>query len=225
MFHRAGSVFVISGILLMPETLYLAPAQCRILCHTLTMMMKPVLIIFLFAISFVFGCAGVQPRVSEQQASARESSPSEREGGEEPGRMRQQQVADVYALAGDDWTPVWTPDIQRAGESLDRWTVPTAATPQRETEQQESQRQLRQAQGYRIQIANVTSEQAAERYRQEALVLFDSVYVIFQRPNYKVRAGDFVHRSEADAYLDTCRVSGFRDAWVVPSRVWVIDQE
>ena len=50
---------------------------------------------------------------------------------------------------------------------------------------------------------------------------YDSVYVYFQAPWYKVRVGDFETRNDAEAKLREARQKGYREAFWVPSDVRV----
>lgn len=76
-------------------------------------------------------------------------------------------------------------------------------------------------QGFRIQIfsssnvdeANIVKNTVAEKF------LFDSVYVVYDPPVYKVRVGDFTNRYEANQRLPEFVDKGYRDAWIVPDQV------
>ncbi len=170
--------------------------------------------------AFFAGCVSTAPR-----QSVATTGPAAEEQSVEPVLTQQPEISqayvDAYTVGGDDWTPVYNPEIRRAGESLQQW-IPQATVPESVPVADTVQTIARQAQGFRVQLANVTSEASAMAFKEEATAIFDSVYVIFQRPNYKVRVGDFLTRSTADAAADSARRFGFRDAWVVPSRVWVI---
>ncbi len=44
-------------------------------------------------------------------------------------------------------------------------------------------------------------------------------YVVYEPPTYKVRAGDFQQRYDADRLARTLREGGYTDSWIVPDRV------
>ena len=77
------------------------------------------------------------------------------------------------------------------------------------------------SQGYRIQIFATGSIDEANAMRQTAAqhILDDSLYVVFDPPVYKVRAGDFRTRAAANMHLSTIVKEGFTDAWVVSDRI------
>jgi hypothetical protein len=45
-------------------------------------------------------------------------------------------------------------------------------------------------------------------------------YVVYDAPTYKVRAGNFLERYEADRFGKLLAEKGYRDAWVVPEKVY-----
>ncbi len=137
----------------------------------------------------------------------------------------QQRYVNVYSSGGDDWTPNRRLKINRsytlnyAGEKL------PAIREARSKVQDESGEAvavaLREARGFRVQLANVTSQEKADEIALKARELFRDVYVEYLSPNYKVRIGNFRQRSQADAAADSARSAGFREAWVVPSKILV----
>jgi hypothetical protein len=76
-------------------------------------------------------------------------------------------------------------------------------------------------QGFRIQIFASSSIDEATAAKAAAAEKFtaDSIYIVFDAPVYKVRAGDFVTRYEANQHLTEFNERGYRDAWVVPDRI------
>ncbi len=137
-----------------------------------------------------------------------------------------QECFDIYAFGGDDWTPCWNPKvsfIQRI-HGKKPLNFPTSKSSPEDAEEQSSD-QLKRPElvdGFRVQLVNVTDETVALKVKERALALFDSVYVTFQRPNYKVRVGDFLTRAKADAAADSAKIKGFPDAWVVPAKVYLL---
>ena len=49
--------------------------------------------------------------------------------------------------------------------------------------------------------------------------LEDSVYVVYETPNYKVRIGDYVVREDADKMRKNLHKMGYRSAWVIRTRI------
>ncbi len=79
-----------------------------------------------------------------------------------------------------------------------------------------------EAEGFRIQIMMLENADTAQKVRQEAEELFNiGVYVDFEPAFYKVRIGDFTDRFQAEVTLEIVRSKGYRDAFVVTSKVWV----
>jgi septal ring-binding cell division protein DamX len=74
--------------------------------------------------------------------------------------------------------------------------------------------------GFRVQV--IASSQI-EKVRAEQKALESRVsyplYIIVTPPYYKLVAGDFVKRSEADAAALKLKEFGYADAWVVRSKV------
>ena len=50
-------------------------------------------------------------------------------------------------------------------------------------------------------------------------ILEDSVYVVYETPNYKVRIGDYVVREDADKMRKNLHKMGYRSAWVIRTRI------
>ncbi|MFQ5648396.1 MAG: SPOR domain-containing protein [bacterium] len=74
--------------------------------------------------------------------------------------------------------------------------------------------------GYRIQIVQTTDPDEAKNVQRDAILRFnDSIYRIFDPPFYKVRVGDFVNWSDAERLQKLAIQKGFRDAWVVRTKV------
>ena len=49
--------------------------------------------------------------------------------------------------------------------------------------------------------------------------LKDSVYVVYEPPNYKVRIGDYIVREDADKMRKNLHNMGYRLAWVIRTRI------
>ncbi|NIR51080.1 hypothetical protein GWO43_20950 [candidate division KSB1 bacterium] len=76
------------------------------------------------------------------------------------------------------------------------------------------------ATGYRVQIIQTTDRQKAKDVQKDAVLRFDEdVYLVFDPPFYKVRVGDFVNWFDAEKLQRLAMRKGFRDAWVVRTKV------
>ena len=77
-------------------------------------------------------------------------------------------------------------------------------------------------QGYRVQVFATSSYDDATSRKATAEGLFPDewFYVVYDAPTYKIRAGNFLERYEADRFAKLLAEKGYRDAWVVPERVY-----
>jgi len=74
--------------------------------------------------------------------------------------------------------------------------------------------------GYRLQIYETSQVDDATRYfKKSEKTLPDSVYMIFEAPLYKIRYGNFVTKKDADIQKTKLRRSGYKDVWIVKSRI------
>lgn len=75
--------------------------------------------------------------------------------------------------------------------------------------------------GYRIQLyaTNDIDEANARKAGAEAAFPNEWFYIEYDPPTYKLRAGNFLSRSEAEMFLQTLQSTGYPDAWIVPDRV------
>ena len=74
--------------------------------------------------------------------------------------------------------------------------------------------------GYRVQVLATHSAQKADSLRlllEEKID--DPVYVVFETPNYKVRVGDYLTRSQAEAQQARLAKMGYPNAWILRSRI------
>jgi hypothetical protein len=76
-------------------------------------------------------------------------------------------------------------------------------------------------QGYRVQIFASSNIDEAKKMKETAEGLFPDewFYTTYDAPTYKLRAGNFQARWEADRFAKLLGERGFRSAWVVPDRV------
>jgi hypothetical protein len=76
--------------------------------------------------------------------------------------------------------------------------------------------------GFRVQLVATTSIDEANAKKVEAEASFPGewVYVEYDPPTYKVRAGNFQSRVDADRFAKLASSKGFQEAWAVPERVY-----
>jgi len=131
-------------------------------------------------------------------------------------KLDKQNYFNVYSFGGDDWKEIWRPRVLKPSVVSTTHQKTSNGTSVDEVDKEIKYKRVR---GFRVQLANVLSEDQATRIEERAKELFETVYVTFRSPNYRVRAGDFQRRSEADKAASEARSMGFRGAWVVPDRV------
>lgn len=77
--------------------------------------------------------------------------------------------------------------------------------------------------GYRIQLISTQNLAEAISVKSQADSLYSTpVYVDFEPPNYKVRIGNYETNEEAMNMQNAMQKQGFKNAWVVPSKIVVI---
>ncbi len=77
-------------------------------------------------------------------------------------------------------------------------------------------------QGYRVQVFSSTSidEARAKKADMELLVPGEWFYLEYESPSYKIRAGNFATRLEADRFARVLSEQGHNDCWAVPQRIY-----
>ena len=78
-----------------------------------------------------------------------------------------------------------------------------------------------QVPGFRVQFFSTTNIDDAKRKKEEAEAAYPSelVYLEYDPPTYKLRAGNFLTRFEAERFAKVLSEKGYPDAWAVPTRV------
>ena len=77
--------------------------------------------------------------------------------------------------------------------------------------------------GYRIQLISTQNLSEAITIKAQADSLYSMpVYVDFEPPNYKVRIGNYITNEEASSMQSAMQNQGFKNAWVVPSKIVII---
>ena len=76
------------------------------------------------------------------------------------------------------------------------------------------------SEGYRVQIlATRYFDYADSLAISISSKIIDSVYVEFETPNYKVRAGDFIDRDSAELLQQKLLNMGYKSAWILRTRI------
>jgi SPOR domain len=78
-----------------------------------------------------------------------------------------------------------------------------------------------QTQGFRVQIYSSSSIDSAKAMKVMGERDFpdELFYLVYDPPKYKVRAGNFLSRFEADRFVRQLTERGYSDGWVVPDRI------
>ncbi len=133
-------------------------------------------------------------------------------------QLKHQFRIDVFGWGGDDWVDSWNIDLSTPHVYQMKSVIINNPTRVDTSDSSES-RILKTKRGYRVQLANVTDEARARGIERRAKSLFENIYMTFNSPNYKVRGGDFLKRSDADKAAKEAKLMGFRGAWVVPDKI------
>jgi hypothetical protein len=100
-------------------------------------------------------------------------------------------------------------------------TTDTAGTVSESTSSVEAGVPVEYVPGFRVQIFASTSIDAAKQKKQDAEALFPTewFYIQYDPPTYKIRAGNFQQRYEAERFARQADQQGFKESWAVPERV------
>lgn len=85
----------------------------------------------------------------------------------------------------------------------------------------------REINGFRVQILATKNIETASLFEQEASERFQSqdykTYLIFEAPLYKIRVGDCKMRSEAENLRDLATGYGYRESFIVKSKIQIME--
>ncbi|MBI5471179.1 MAG: SPOR domain-containing protein [Ignavibacteriae bacterium] len=75
--------------------------------------------------------------------------------------------------------------------------------------------------GFRVQLISTTNIDEANAKKAEAEAAFPTewFYIAYDPPSYKLRAGNFQNRADAESYAAVLSSNGFPDAWIVPEKI------
>ena len=133
-------------------------------------------------------------------------------GKEEEGRSG---AEDLKRFESDFRPSDYDPDPEKNSDAVTNPSgVPEAPEPEAVSSEQ--------IQGYRVQIFASTSidEATSRKLLAESLFPLEWFYLQYDPPTYKVRAGNFVTRFEAERFAAVITEKGFPGSWAVPERVF-----
>jgi hypothetical protein len=85
--------------------------------------------------------------------------------------------------------------------------------------------EMREVEGYRVQLMATRSIETATMAQQRALDTFTAleykVYLIFEAPLYRIRLGDATNRTAAELIREAAKARGYDEAFIVRSKVVV----
>ena len=89
-----------------------------------------------------------------------------------------------------------------------------------DNKEQEIKEENKFVKGYRVQISISQNENELIiiKNKLEGLIK-DKLYINFELPNFKLRAGDFISRKEAEQLQVKLVRLGYRTSWVVPTLI------
>ncbi|MCJ7507334.1 MAG: SPOR domain-containing protein [candidate division Zixibacteria bacterium] len=88
----------------------------------------------------------------------------------------------------------------------------------------ESEEQYKTVYRVQVYVSKTPGEAASFADSIKSIVDSEKVYIEYQSPYYRVRIGNFSGFDEAEVLMDKLKKMGFRDAWVVKTRVKIEDE-
>ena len=74
--------------------------------------------------------------------------------------------------------------------------------------------------GFRVQVFATQDRRKAEGIKEELSFKFDeSIYIIFEAPNYKVRIGNFLDRDDAEKLRIALVKESLSSSWIVRTKI------
>jgi hypothetical protein len=89
----------------------------------------------------------------------------------------------------------------------------------------ESEEQYKTVYRVQVYVSKIPGEAASFADSIKSIVDSEKVYIEYQSPYYRVRIGDFSNFDEAEVLMNKLKKMGFRDAWVVKTRVKIENEE
>jgi hypothetical protein len=167
-------------------------------------MMKSV---FIFLLFFISSCSAAKVTVQPDHNTQTDQTSAKKE---EP---RFDESFDPLSLNDDPW--VIRKKKHRREEQLDTFV---GSTHKDSINKKEMKEQI--VFGFRIQLYSTTDYYQAIGVRDEASAkLSADIYVDYEQPYYKVRAGNFTNREMAEEERNLAKALGYPDAWVIQTNV------
>ena len=74
--------------------------------------------------------------------------------------------------------------------------------------------------GFRVQVFATQDRVKADQLQEELTLRFkESIYIIFEAPNYKLRIGDFLDRDRAEILRRELAASGYPSSWILRTKI------
>ena len=129
-------------------------------------------------------------------------------------------LSSVYAL--QDSSLFWY-DMQNVFDPIPKTTViidDILKTKQLDLLDSLNQKNQKIKVGFRLQLFETISKDIADEERLNfQKVLNDTVYVVFEAPLYRLQVGDFYTRKEAEKKRRNLVKNGYKNIWIVKSRI------
>lgn len=165
-------------------------------------MRRHILVFILFSLIIIAGCSSSQLGWKAEDGSSDKQS------------AQKGMIEDFDPLTLEDDDIRVTPTRSQSPNEPVQNDIPIL----RESESQTSSQDL--VQGFRVQLLATGDEVQAREAQRNAIFRFEEdVYLVFEPPLYKLRIGDCSTRKDAESLKEKAHSNGFRDAWVVPSKI------
>ncbi|MBL7995075.1 SPOR domain-containing protein [bacterium] len=165
---------------------------------------------FIITFCFLFSCVAPEKTVetSKQSEKSREQ--------EKPEKIRFDESFDPLTLNDDTWVVEKKSHLHKNQILTSVETNGRYAAQKKELKEQKEQMVF----GFRVQLYSTTDYYKALGVRDEAgAKLLDDIYVDYEQPYYKVRAGNFTMRENAEEIKNIAKSLGYADAWVIQTNV------
>jgi len=129
-------------------------------------------------------------------------------------------IEDFDPLSLDDDDIIVTPkesQVEVGNQAQGGSDLDPAAVPEKE---------IVQIPGYRVQLLSTKQEYGAWEAKKEAILKFEEdIHLVHEASLYKLRVGDCRTRGEAEALVEKAVRKGFREAWIVRTKINVRKSE
>lgn len=159
-----------------------------------------------FVVCF-FSCTSVRESVEIGKKS------EENQNSKKTEKQRFNESFDPLSVNDDDWVITKKPSYRKDPLSLFADSLASGDASKKETKEQI-------VFGFRVQLYSTPDYYAALSVRDEAGVkLSEDIYVDYEQPYYKIRAGNFTNREKAEEIKNLAKSIGYADAWVIQTKV------